>query len=53
VGTWSAVWALEQAEGPGPFATFRRALEAAWGQGPTTTVRTVRWPLVVRVGRVT
>src|SRR3989449_1612964 len=21
IGTWSAVWALEQAEGPGPFAT--------------------------------
>src|SRR5438132_5227297 len=53
VGTWSAVWALEQAEGPGPFATFRRALEAAWGQGPATTVRTARWPLVLRVGRVT
>jgi len=52
VGTWSAVWALEQAEGPGPFATFRRALEAAWGQGPATTVRTVRWPLALRVGRV-
>ncbi len=51
--TWSAVWALEQAEGPGPFATFRRALEAAWGRGPATTVRTVRWPLVLRVGRVT
>jgi len=53
VGTWSAVWALEQAEGPGPLATFRRALEAAWGRGPATTVRTVRWPLVLRVGRVT
>jgi len=50
VGTWSAVWALQQAEGPGPFATFRGALEAAWG--PATTVRTVRWPLVLRVGRV-
>jgi SAM-dependent methyltransferase len=53
VGTWSAVWALEQAEGAGPFATFRRALEAAWGRGPATTIRTVRWPLVVRAGRVT
>jgi SAM-dependent methyltransferase len=50
VGTWSAMWALEQAEGPGPFVTFRRALEAAWGRGPA--VRTVRWPLVLRVGRV-
>jgi len=32
IGTWSAVWALQQAEGPGPFATFGRALEAAWGR---------------------
>ncbi len=53
VGTWSAVWALERAEGPGPFTTFRRALEAAWARGPATTARTVRWPLVLRVGRVT
>ena len=50
VGTWSAVWALQQAEGPSRFATFRGALEAAWG--PPMTVRTVRWPLVLRVGRV-
>jgi SAM-dependent methyltransferase len=50
VGTWSAVWALEQAEGQGPFATFRRELEAAWG--PATAIRTVRWPLALRVGRV-
>jgi len=50
VGTWSAVWALEQAEGQGPFGGFRRDLAAAWG--PTTAVRTVRWPLALRVGRV-
>jgi len=49
VGTWSAVWALEQAEGPGPFATFRRALAGVWG---SAAVRTVRWPLLLRVGRV-
>ena len=49
VGTWSAVWALQQSEGPGPFATLRRALADAWG---TATVRTVRWPLALRVGRV-
>jgi len=49
IGTWSAVWALQQAEGPGPFATFGRALEAAWGPA---AVRTVHWPLVLRVGRV-
>ena len=49
VGTWSAVWALQQSEGPGPFATFRRQLTDAWGTG---AVRTVRWPLALRVGRV-
>ncbi|OLC73141.1 MAG: SAM-dependent methyltransferase [Gemmatimonadetes bacterium 13_1_40CM_4_69_8] len=50
VATWSAVWALEQAEGQGPLGRFRRDLEAAWG--PATVVRTVRWPLALRVGRV-
>jgi SAM-dependent methyltransferase len=50
VGTWSAVGSLEQARGPGPFATFRHALTNAWG--PATAVRTVRWPLALRVGRV-
>ena len=50
VGTWSAVWALERAEGQGPFASFRRGLEAVWR--PATAVRTVRWPLALRVGRV-
>jgi len=50
VGTWSAVSALEQAQGQGPFATFRRELANAWG--PATAVHTVRWPLGLRVGRV-
>ena len=50
VGTWSAVWALERAHGQASFATFRRQLAKAWG--PATTVRTVRWPLALRVGRV-
>ncbi len=50
VGTWSAVWALERAEGRGPFATFRRALAEVWGS--PGTVRSVRWPLALRVGRV-
>lgn len=49
VGTWSAVWALERAQGQGPFATFRRELAAAWGPA---AIRTVRWPLALRVGRV-
>jgi len=50
IGTWSAVWALQQAEGEGPFATFKRELAEAWG--PATAIRTVRWPLALRVGRV-
>ncbi len=50
VGTWSAVWALARAEGPGPFAAFRRALADAWGS--PETVRSVRWPLALRIGRV-
>ena len=50
VATWSAVWALERAEGPGPLALFRRDLARAWGT--PTAARTVRWPLALRVGRV-
>lgn len=50
VGTWSAVWALERAQGQGPFATFRRELATAWG--PAAAVRPLRWPLTLRVGRV-
>lgn len=49
IGTWSAVWALEQAAGRGSVATFRRELTGAWGP---PAVRTVRWPLALRVGRV-
>ena len=49
VGTWSAVWALQQSVGVGPFAMLRRALADAWG---AAAVRTVRWPLALRVGRV-
>jgi SAM-dependent methyltransferase len=50
VRTWSAVWALERAEGPALFTAFRGAVADAWGS--PETVRTVRWPLALRVGRV-
>lgn len=50
VRTWSAVRALEQAQGPAPLETFRRELARAWGGDDVT--RTVTWPLAVRVGRV-
>jgi SAM-dependent methyltransferase len=50
VRTWSAVWALERAEGPAPFAAFRAVIADAWGS--PELVRPVRWPLALRVGRV-
>jgi SAM-dependent methyltransferase len=50
VGTWSAVWALQRAQGPAPLEAFQRALARAWG--PAERLRTVRWPLALRVGRV-
>lgn len=50
VETWSAVWALERTKGPTPLAAFRRALAGVWG--PAGTVRAVRWPLALRVGRL-
>jgi SAM-dependent methyltransferase len=52
IGTWSAVWALQQAAGPDGFATFRREIASTWGGGPAARVRPVRWPLALRVGRV-
>ena len=50
VGTWSAVWALQRAEGQAPLEAFHRVLADAWR--PADRVRTVRWPLTLRVGRV-
>lgn len=50
VDTWSAVRALEEARGPGPVQAFRRELARAWG--PEEEVRSVRWPLSLRVGHV-
>jgi SAM-dependent methyltransferase len=50
VGTWSAIWALQRAQGPSPLEAFHRALKRGWG--PAERVRTVRWPLALRVGRV-
>ena len=50
VGTWSAVSALTRAEGQAPLEAFHRALAHAWG--PAERIRTVRWPLAIRVGRV-
>jgi hypothetical protein len=50
IQTWSATRAMAKAEGRGRIDAFRRALAEAWG--PEATVRTIRWPLSLRVGRV-
>lgn len=50
VETWSAVRALEAAEGCAAVEAFRRELARAWGRAGV--VRPVRWPLSLRVGRV-
>jgi SAM-dependent methyltransferase len=50
VQTWSAVRGLERAKGHAPVAAFHRDLARAWGL--EATVRPVRWPLLLRVGRV-
>jgi SAM-dependent methyltransferase len=54
VATWSAVRAMAQATGRAPLEAFRRDLARAWGErgGSEATVRPVRWPLSLRVGRL-
>jgi SAM-dependent methyltransferase len=48
VSTWSAVRAMESAEGGAATERFSEKLRAAWGTG----VRRVTWPISMRVGRV-
>jgi SAM-dependent methyltransferase len=50
VDTWSAVRALEAAQGRGACERFAEALCAAWGDPGAR--REIRWPLSLRVGRV-
>lgn len=50
VETWSATTALRQAKGDAPVEQFRYDLAQAWG--PQGTLRLIRWPLSMRVGRV-
>jgi SAM-dependent methyltransferase len=50
VETWSAVLALQRAEGRTRLEEFRRELARAWGR--QDAVRTIRWPLSVRAGRL-
>jgi len=50
VRTWSAVTRCRDATGADPVAPAAGALSLAWGRA--TEVRTVRWPLSVRVGHM-
>lgn len=50
VETWSAVLSLQRAEGRRRIEEFREELARAWG--PPRKVRTIRWPLSVRAGRI-
>jgi SAM-dependent methyltransferase len=48
IRTWSAVRALEKANGPAQTEQFAGRLREAWG----SAIREVRWPLVILAGRV-
>lgn len=50
IGTWSAVRRYRQARGEEELERFAARLGAAWGDAART--RDVRWPLMVRAGRV-
>ncbi len=49
VGTWSGVRALVAAEGDPPFQIFSVRMRDAWG---AVSTRRVRWPLGMRIGRI-
>lgn len=50
VGTWSAVSRFRRERGVDPIAAFAAELSARWGD--PATARRIRWPLAIRVGRV-
>jgi SAM-dependent methyltransferase len=50
LGTWSATKAFVKKHGADPLERFATAFAAAWGD--PSTARTLRWELVVRLGRV-
>ncbi len=50
IDTWSAIRALEKAEGRAPVEAFREELARTWGD--PSLLRRVRWPLSVRAGRI-
>ena len=50
IGTWSAVQRCRRINGEEPLRVFAERLAARWG--PRDQPREVRWPLIVRSGRV-
>jgi SAM-dependent methyltransferase len=50
IGTWSAVQRFRKAKGDAELDAFADRMHAAWGD--RSTVREVRWPLMIRAGRV-
>jgi len=50
IDTWSAIRALENAQGRAPLEAFTQQLSQGWGD--PLTRRRVRWPLSLRVGRL-
>ena len=51
IGTWSAVQSLKKAGRGAELERFGEELRAAWGD-PSTPERLIRWPLSLRLGRV-
>jgi hypothetical protein len=50
LGTWSSVQRFVEARGRDPLVEIQADLSAAWGS--LETMRTVTWPLYLRVGRI-
>jgi SAM-dependent methyltransferase len=50
LGTWSAGQRYRQAQGHDPLERIYDSLAAAWGV--SSTARTIKWPIYLRVGRI-
>ena len=50
IETWSAVRALKKAKSEGPVRSFFEELTRAWGA--SESIRAVRWPLALRIGKL-
>lgn len=50
IETWSATWAMVKEYGRGPLEHVCKGLARVWGD--PAAIRTMRWPLSMRIGRV-